>query len=116
MISEFSFKRKERVGKKSEYIEVYQNGCSFETKHFKLNILKNSRNIRRLGISVSKKTGNAVVRNHVKRIIREFFRLNKKLFPQNSDIVVTVKPGAVDQTYHSISKELNAVLSRDRCR
>jgi len=46
----------------------------------------------RLGISVPRKVGNAVRRNRIKRIVRETFRLHREIFPQSSDIVVTVRP------------------------
>lgn len=46
----------------------------------------------RLGISVPRKVGNAVRRNRIKRIIRETFRLHREMFPQSSDIIVTVRP------------------------
>lgn len=113
-MSQFSFKRKERIRKRSDYIKTYKCGRNIETSHYKLNILKNSKNLRRLGISVSKKTGNAVKRNHIKRIIREFFRLNKEIFPKNSDIVITVKPGTADHSYQGISSELNVIFPIDR--
>ncbi len=47
----------------------------------------------RLGISVQKKTGKAVQRNRIKRIIRESFRLNREQFPEGCDVVLTVRPG-----------------------
>jgi len=54
--------------------------------------LPNAGSYNRLGISVHKKTGNAVRRNKIKRLIREVFRLNRGLFPQSCDIVFTVRP------------------------
>ena len=54
--------------------------------------LPNAENYNRLGISVHKKTGNAVRRNRIKRLIRELFRLNRGLFPPSCDIVFTVRP------------------------
>ena len=52
----------------------------------------------RLGISVQKKTGNAVRRNRFKRLFREVFRLNRHLFPTPCDIVFTVRPGFADNS------------------
>lgn len=55
--------------------------------------LPNAMHCNRLGISVHRKTGNAVRRNRIKRLIREVFRLNRDLFPPSCDIVFTIRPG-----------------------
>ena len=55
--------------------------------------LTNTKLHSRLGISVQRKTGNAVRRNRIKRLIRETFRLHQQLFPASSDIVFAVRPG-----------------------
>lgn len=48
----------------------------------------------RLGITVTKKVGNAVVRNRIKRVVREVFRRNRALFPLSTDVVFIAKQGA----------------------
>ena len=53
----------------------------------------------RLGISVSKKVGNSVVRHRITRLIRECYRLNEDLFKHNLDIVVIARAGAKDKSY-----------------
>jgi len=55
--------------------------------------LPNEESYNRLGISVHRKTGNAVRRNRIKRLIRESFRLNRDQLPPSCDIVFTVRPG-----------------------
>ncbi len=79
--------------KKREFDLVYRQGARLYGQHFSLVFLKTDRGFNRLGISIHKKTGNAVRRNRLKRIIREAFRLNRELFPLSSDIVFTVRPG-----------------------
>ena len=54
--------------------------------------LANAEHYNRLGISVHRKTGDAVRRNRIKRLIREMFRLNRDLFPLSCDIVFAVRP------------------------
>ena len=109
-MSELSFSKKERVKKRTDYLAAYKHGQKFETKHFRISVHNNTRHFRRLGITISKKAGNAVQRNYVKRRLREYFRLNKELFPINSDIIITVKHGAADKSYNDMKSELNNLL------
>ena len=62
--------------------------------------------INRLGISVSKKVGNSVVRHHLTRLIRESYRLNSNMFNSSLDIVVVVRTTARDENYHSLESAL----------
>ncbi len=64
----------------------------------------------RLGISVQKKTGNAVRRNRVKRLFREVFRLNRDLFPSPCDIVFTVRPGFADNSMRTVQASVSRLL------
>jgi ribonuclease P protein component len=87
-----------RLRKTRDFNRVYQNGARLYGKGFTLIYLGDEQaescsSRSRLGISVPKKVGNAVQRNRIKRIIREAFRLHKKVFPQGSDIVFAVRPG-----------------------
>ena len=90
--------------KTREYNLVYRNGRRLRGKGFMLVCLQHKgmdyagtigaqgAALRRLGISVQRKTGNAVRRNRIKRIIRETFRLYPHIFPEASDIVFAVRP------------------------
>ena len=69
----------------------------------------------RVGFTVSKKVGNAVVRNSIKRRLREFYRQNKSRFMQ-ADINIIAKKGAEVLDFHQISIELAAALGRLRKR
>lgn len=69
----------------------------------------------RVGFTVSKKVGNAVVRNSIKRRLREFYRQNKSLFMQ-ADVNIIAKKGAELLDFHHVSTELAAALGRLRKR
>jgi ribonuclease P protein component len=68
--------------------------------------------VKRLGITVTKKTGNAVKRNRIKRLIREFFRLNKALFPAGQDLVIMAKRDVPPLTYQEACRELTELFTR----
>ncbi len=60
----------------------------------------------RVGISVSKKVGNSVVRHHLCRLVRESYRLNENKFDRGLDLVVIVRPGARELTFSEIDRAL----------
>ena len=66
----------------------------------------NNLSINRLGISVSKKVGNSVVRHHLTRLIREAYRLNSNMFNSSLDIVVIARNTAKDKTYKEVESAL----------
>ena len=68
--------------------------------------LQNGRTGNRLGISVSKKVGNSVVRHHLTRLIRESYRLKESSFKTGYDLVVIARPSAKEKSYHEIESAL----------
>ena len=92
--------------KNIDFQEVYKKGNSFANKYLVIYILENSLTINRLGISVSKKVGNSVVRHRLTRLIRESYRINEELFLDGLDIVVIARPGAKDKNYNEIESAL----------
>ena len=73
---------------------VYKNGKSFANKYLVMYVLENGTGCNRLGISVSKKVGNSVVRHRVKRLIKESYRLHEGIFNSGLDIVVVARQSA----------------------
>ncbi|MBW1714746.1 MAG: ribonuclease P protein component [Deltaproteobacteria bacterium] len=84
----FSFRKEERIFRRAELIDLNIRGRRYYTKNFLVILRQNRRDITRLGITASKRVGNAVKRNRTKRLIREFFRLNKQQIPKGYDISV----------------------------
>lgn len=96
----------ESLKKSSDFRTVYKNGKSYANKYLVMYILENNQNKNRLGISVSKKVGNSVVRHHLTRLIRESYRLHEKVFNSGLDIVVVARNSAKDCSYHEIESAL----------
>ena len=81
-------------------------GCKYNTPHFVLLVLENSVKNSRLGITVTRKVGNAVERNRLKRVVREFFRKSNNEYPV-MDYSIIVKRGSTFLSSSEITIELN---------
>lgn len=92
--------------KNRDFQNVYKNGKSKANKYLVMYVLENQLDSNRLGISVSKKVGNSVIRHHLTRLIRESYRLNKKMFNSGLDIVVIARESAKDRKYKEIESAL----------
>ena len=89
-----------------EFQAVYRNGKSKANRCFVMIIKKNDTSSNRVGISVSKKVGNSVIRHHLTRLIREGYRLQEDMFNSGLDIVVIARGTARDASFHQISSAL----------
>ena len=96
----------ESLKKNSDFQNVYKNGKSFVNKYLVMYVLENNRNINRLGISVSKKVGNSVVRHRFTRLVRESYRLHENIFNSGLDIVVVARKSAASVGYEEIESAL----------
>ena len=92
--------------KNKDFQNVYRKGKSYANKYFVMYVLKNETEKNRLGISVSKKVGNSVIRHHLTRLVRESYRLHEDMFNSGLDIVVIARSTAKDITYHQAESAL----------
>ena len=92
--------------KNSDFQLVYRKGTSFANRYLVMYVRKNQLEKNRLGISVSKKVGNSVVRHRITRLIRESYRLNEELFQRGLDIVVIARVNAKDNRYAQIERAM----------
>ncbi|NOQ42520.1 MAG: ribonuclease P protein component [Desulfuromusa sp.] len=99
-----------RLRKSWEYQLVKKMGCKFNTPHFVLLVFENSVKSSRLGVTVSRRVGNSVQRNRLKRVVREFFRTNRYLYPGLLDYSIIAKRGAALLSSAEICVELNNVF------
>lgn len=96
----------ESLKKNSYFQNVYKNGKSYANRFFVMYVLKNDLGKNRLGISVSKKVGNSVIRHHVTRLVREAYRLQEEIFNSGLDIVVIARVPARDVSYQETEKAI----------
>lgn len=107
-----SFSRGERLLKSEDFIRVRKDGERLYSRSFTVFILRNTLERRRLGLSVSARVADSPGRNRVKRLIREFYRLNKGSFPDSSDILISVKTVDNIKGYRDLEEEFRKVLRR----
>ena len=99
-------KNYDSLKKNIDFQNVYVNGKSKANRYLVMYVAQNNLSINRLGISVSKKVGNSVVRHHLTRLIREAYRLNSNMFNSSLDIVVIARNTAKDKTYKEVESAL----------
>ena len=91
LAKEYQMKYSESLKKNRDFQNVYKKGKSYANRYLVMYVLKNDTERNRLGISVSKKVGNSVIRHHVTRLIRESYRLQEDMFNSGLDIVVIAR-------------------------
>ena len=96
----------ESLKKNKDFQVVYKKGKSFGNKYLVMYVLSNELGKNRIGISVSKKVGNSIVRHHLTRLIRESYRLHEEQFLCGYDVIVIARTTAKDRTYHEIESAL----------
>ena len=115
MPGSFSFGKTHRILSERDFRRIKRRGLRKTSKHYILLEAENKHDIKRLGIIVTKKVGNAAVRNRWKRWTREFFRLNKDLFKESTDSVFIIKKGLdLPKSYNVVERELKKLLKSSK--
>ena len=102
----------ERLRHRREFERVFQRGAKQVSSAFVWYCLPTPGPCSRLGMAVSKRVGNAVARNRVKRYTREFFRRHKMQFDPPCDLVVVARRQAADLHYAESAQQLSLLLRR----
>lgn len=110
-MSDQSFPKQLRLRTSAEFERVYAAECYAADGVLVINATTNDLGHSRLGLSISRKVGNAVVRNRWKRLIREAFRLQRSALPSGIDFVVRPKRGAVPE-FVAIKESLRKLAAR----
>ncbi len=97
---------KNRLKKRKHFLEIQENGDKFFSKHFIFVVRKSLDDYSKIGVTVSTKVDKrAVVRNRIKRLVREIFRLHKDLFNANYEVVIIAKKNAPQCSFYDLRKE-----------
>lgn len=99
-------KYSESLKKTKDFQNVYRRGKSYANRYLVMYVLSNQTEGNRLGISVSKKVGDSVIRHHLTRLIRESYRLHEDMFNSGLDIVVIARVSSKNITYHETESAL----------
>ena len=103
-------KKRFRVKKEKDFNAIFKEGKSFANRKFVIYRLENNEQHFRVGLSVSKKLGNAVMRNQIKRRIRHILIEHKNQLVENVDFVVIARKGVEILDYTEMEKNLLHVL------
>ncbi len=95
----------ERFRKRKDFLYIYRKGSRYRGKGFILIYLSNNRPFSRMAVIASKKIGNAVVRNRIKRRFRALFRTNKSLLHGSFDLVLITEKSIGNISWSEIQKE-----------
>ena len=96
----------ESLKKNQDFQNVHKNGISYANRYLVMYVLENQTDRNRIGISVSKKVGNSVIRHHLTRLIREGYRLQEDMFNSGLDMVVVTRKNAVNCSCQEITSAL----------
>jgi ribonuclease P protein component len=104
-------KKELRVKKNKDFQEAFKKGRSFANRQFVVYVLqKEGQTSFRIGLSVSKKLGNAVTRNQIKRYIRQAVFEVKESMQQDLDYVIIARKPLVEMDFFEVKKSLTHVL------
>ena len=95
-------RRHERLAARADYTRCYRHGQRLRAQYFTIYAYRHGEHVIRLGLAVGKAVGIAVVRNRVKRRLRELFRRRKALVPTGYDLFVRALPASAPASYGTL--------------
>ncbi|HEX7705658.1 MAG TPA: ribonuclease P protein component [Thermoanaerobaculia bacterium] len=107
--------KQRRLAKRREFLRVYETGRKLFSRYAVLFFSENGLDHSRIGVTATKKSGKAIVRNRLKRWTREVYRRQREplgLDARALDFVVNVKPAAAETSFDEFSRDLARVLER----
>lgn len=108
-----SLRGEDKLLKRTDYQRLSASGKKYHTPHFIVVWSEDGIGRARIGITASRKVGNAVTRNRIKRLVREYFRLHRHCFIA-ADFNIIAKRGAENLAFHELCSELGKAVQRVR--
>lgn len=105
------YRKSERLQKRADFLRVQSEGQRYRTPRMVILYRPSAVGHRRFGLTVSTKVGGAVVRNRVKRRLREIYRQNRAHWPESMDIVIIARKAAADAEYSVLAQDVSAWLA-----
>ena len=105
-----SMKKINIVKKNRDFSRIIKNNRPIKSNLFVIYLEKNTNDIYKFGISASKKVGNAVTRNRVKRQIKSI--LDKNTYKNNFNCIIIIKKDIIDKSFDEMSKDLNILINK----
>lgn len=100
----FSFSKDNVLRKNRQFQTVYKTGKSYANKYLVLYVMAKQDGLRRVGFAVGKRLGGAVVRNRIKRLLRESFRLNQHCLKQGVDLIIIGRQPIVGKDFDIVNR------------
>ncbi|MCC6486205.1 MAG: ribonuclease P protein component [Candidatus Hydrogenedentes bacterium] len=105
------FPGRERLTRKRDFEAVFEHGRKRVGREFICFAVRREGQGRRFGFAVSRKVGKAVVRNRVKRYLREIYRANRACLSEDIDLVFVARPQAAELNYHQCAAAIRRLLN-----
>ena len=106
------FPRDARITRKTDYDFVFKHGEKVVGRYFVCHVARRVGQGRKIGLAVSRKVGAAVVRNRIKRLLREFFRTHRAQFAEGTQVVVVARPACAGLDYAGCSASMADLMGR----
>lgn len=105
-------KRRFRIKTGKEYNNIYKNGKKFGGRYLLVYVLPQDENGNRFGVVASKKVGNAVKRNRIKRQIRSIIRVNQGRMCGSNQVIVIARHSIYGVRYQELEKDFLAIMKK----
>ena len=100
------------IKKNFEFARVYKKGKFFVGKYLILYVLKSDPQMNKIGITASKKVGKSVIRNRLKRLVKENYRFFEEYLFCGYKIVFVIRSNEVLPEYHDVNREMKSLFKR----
>lgn len=105
-----AFPRDERLTRRAEFLRIYREGRKHVGRAYILYVLPSPGHGRKVGFTVSRKVGKAVIRNRVKRVMREAYRQHRPQLQEDVQIVLVARPAAARLSYQEAWAAIHSLL------